>query len=97
MVILLSGYGAQVGIAFSTTVRSILACVCMMSLKTGAGDCTESRDHTLQEVFAKEHTHNNNVTWILRAVGWLVLFIGFNVMTRILVILGEGICVWCQG
>ena len=46
---------------------------------------------TMEEVFAKEHTHNNNVTWILRAVGWLVLFIGFNVMTRILVILVDWI------
>ena len=42
-----------------------------------------------QEVFAKEHAHNSNITWILRAVGWFVLFIGFNVMTRILVIIGK--------
>ncbi|KAL5518301.1 hypothetical protein EMCRGX_G004008 [Ephydatia muelleri] len=46
---------------------------------------------TMEEVFAKEHAHNSNITWILRAVGWFVLFIGFNVMTRILVILVDWI------
>ncbi|KAL5479125.1 hypothetical protein EMCRGX_G022607 [Ephydatia muelleri] len=46
---------------------------------------------TMEEVFAKEHAHNSNITWILRAVGWFVLFIGFNMMTRILVIIVDWI------
>ncbi len=42
-----------------------------------------------QELFASEHSSNNVVTWALRGLGMFLVFIGFNMITGILVTLGE--------
>ncbi|NXU57390.1 TMM43 protein, partial [Turnix velox] len=40
-------------------------------------------DLTVQEVFQKEHESNTMKTWALRAAGWLAMFVGISLMTRI--------------
>ena len=40
-----------------------------------------------QEVFSKEHASNKALTWVLRAVGALLMFVGFNITTGILITL----------
>ena len=42
----------------------------------------------LQEVFQKEHESNTMKTWALRAAGWLAMFVGISLMTRIVYTLG---------
>uniref|UniRef100_A0A2D4I408 Uncharacterized protein n=1 Tax=Micrurus lemniscatus lemniscatus TaxID=129467 RepID=A0A2D4I408_MICLE len=37
-----------------------------------------------QEVFQKEHESNSMKTWGLRAAGWLSMFLGISLMTRII-------------
>ncbi|XP_070594444.1 transmembrane protein 43 [Erythrolamprus reginae] len=39
---------------------------------------------TAEEVFEKEHESNNMKTWGLRAAGWLSMFLGISLMTRII-------------
>ncbi|XP_058028563.1 transmembrane protein 43 [Ahaetulla prasina] len=39
---------------------------------------------TAEEVFQKEHESNSMKTWGLRAAGWLSMFVGINLMTRII-------------
>ncbi|XP_006017858.1 transmembrane protein 43 isoform X1 [Alligator sinensis] len=41
-------------------------------------------DLSAEEVFQKEHESNTMKTWGLRAAGWLAMFVGINLMTRIL-------------
>eukprot|EP01137_Pigoraptor_chileana_P015944 Opistho-2@5554 len=38
---------------------------------------------TMVDMFDKEHTQNNITTWILRAVGWFVMFLGISMTTSI--------------
>ncbi|XP_040424345.1 transmembrane protein 43 isoform X1 [Cygnus olor] len=40
-------------------------------------------DLSVEEVFQKEHESNTMKTWALRAAGWLAMFVGINLMTRI--------------
>ncbi|NXG45068.1 TMM43 protein, partial [Psilopogon haemacephalus] len=40
-------------------------------------------DLTVEEVFQKEHESNTMKTWALRAAGWLAMFVGISLMTRI--------------
>lgn len=42
-----------------------------------------------QEVFQKEHESNTMKTWALRAAGWLSMFVGISLMTRIFYTLGK--------
>lgn len=42
----------------------------------------------LQEVFRREQKSNSMKTWGLRAAGWMAMFMGLNLMTRILYTLG---------
>ncbi|XP_028906827.1 transmembrane protein 43 [Ornithorhynchus anatinus] len=41
-------------------------------------------DFSAEEVFQKEHQSNTMKTWGLRGAGWLAMFVGINLMTRIL-------------
>ncbi len=45
--------------------------------------------NAVQEVFESEYSSNSTLTWVLRLVGLLLMFVGFNMVTRILVTLGE--------
>lgn len=47
----------------------------------------------LQEVFRQEQKSNSLKTWGLRAAGWVAMFMGLNLMTRILYTLGR----WADG
>lgn len=47
----------------------------------------------LQEVFRREQKSNSLKTWGLRAAGWVAMFMGLNLMTRILYTLGR----WADG
>ena len=47
----------------------------------------------LQEVFRREQKSNSLKTWGLRAAGWAAMFMGLNLMTRILYTLGR----WADG
>ncbi|NXL38281.1 TMM43 protein, partial [Glaucidium brasilianum] len=40
-------------------------------------------DLSVEEVFQKEHESNSMKTWALRAAGWLAMFVGISLMTRI--------------
>lgn len=44
---------------------------------------------SFQEVFQKEHESNTMKTWALRAAGWLSMFVGISLMTRIFYTLGK--------
>ncbi|XP_010636202.1 transmembrane protein 43 [Fukomys damarensis] len=41
-------------------------------------------DFSAEEVFRREHRSNSMKTWGLRAAGWMAMFMGLNLMTRIL-------------
>lgn len=43
----------------------------------------------LQEVFRREQKSNSMKTWGLRAAGWMAMFMGLTLMTRILYTLGR--------
>ncbi|KAM9277088.1 transmembrane protein 43 [Morus bassanus] len=38
---------------------------------------------SVEEVFQKEHESNTMKTWVLRGAGWLAMFVGISLMTRI--------------
>ncbi|NXX48184.1 TMM43 protein, partial [Tricholaema leucomelas] len=40
-------------------------------------------DLSVEEVFQKEHESNTMKTWALRGAGWLAMFVGISLMTRI--------------
>ncbi|NXH97340.1 TMM43 protein, partial [Pachycephala philippinensis] len=53
---------------------------------TKSGDVLEilyPGDLSVEEVFQKEHESNTVKTWALRAAGWLSMFVGISLMTRI--------------
>ncbi|XP_036593992.1 transmembrane protein 43 [Trichosurus vulpecula] len=41
-------------------------------------------DFTAEEVFQREHQSNTMKTWGFRGAGWMAMFVGINLMTRIL-------------
>ncbi|XP_074054565.1 transmembrane protein 43 isoform X2 [Macrotis lagotis] len=41
-------------------------------------------DFTEEEVFQREHQSNSMKTWGFRGAGWMAMFVGINLMTRIL-------------
>ncbi|XP_053326337.1 transmembrane protein 43 [Spea bombifrons] len=59
----------------------------LMPYKTKSGDTLEllyMGTHSAEEMFQEEHQSNNFKTWALRGAGWLLMFIGVSLMTRIL-------------
>ncbi|XP_041130671.1 transmembrane protein 43 [Polyodon spathula] len=59
----------------------------LVPFKTKSGDVLEILYEgalSAQEVFVKEHGSNQMKTWALRAGGWLMMFLGISLMTRIL-------------
>ncbi|XP_032640200.1 transmembrane protein 43 [Chelonoidis abingdonii] len=59
----------------------------LISYQTKTGDILQilyPGDLSAEEVFQKEHESNTMKTWALRAAGWLAMFVGINLMTRIL-------------
>ncbi|KAF4789444.1 Transmembrane protein [Turdus rufiventris] len=53
---------------------------------TKSGDVLEilyPGELSAEEVFQKEHASNSMKTWALRAAGWLSMFVGISLMTRI--------------
>ncbi|NXK59085.1 TMM43 protein, partial [Sylvietta virens] len=53
---------------------------------TKSGDVLEilyPGDLSVEEMFQKEHESNTMKTWALRAAGWLSMFVGISLMTRI--------------
>ncbi|XP_075039794.1 transmembrane protein 43 [Mixophyes fleayi] len=58
----------------------------LVSYKTKSGDQLEILylgSHTAEEMFLAEHQSNNMKTWALRAAGWLMMFVGVSLMTKI--------------
>jgi hypothetical protein len=58
----------------------------LVGYQTQAGNALEllyNGDKTMEEIFEAEHSFNNLLTWILRGVGWLVMFIGLSLITSI--------------
>ncbi|XP_068714626.1 transmembrane protein 43-like isoform X1 [Montipora foliosa] len=58
--------------------------------QTKSGDTIEflyTGDMTAKEIFDAEHSANTVLTWVLRGVGWFLMFTGFHFMTSILMAL----------
>ncbi|XP_065066872.1 transmembrane protein 43-like [Rhopilema esculentum] len=54
--------------------------------QTKAGDRLEilyDGDFTAQEIFENEHRTNTFITWLVRGIGWLLMFIGMQMITDI--------------
>ncbi|XP_075687932.1 transmembrane protein 43 [Rhinoderma darwinii] len=59
----------------------------LTSYKTRSGDQLELLylgSHTAEEMFLAEQQSNNMKTWALRAAGWLMMFVGVCLMTKII-------------
>ncbi|XP_073501072.1 transmembrane protein 43 isoform X1 [Phyllobates terribilis] len=59
----------------------------LVSYKTKSGDPLELLflgSHTAEEMFLAEHQSNIMKTWALRAAGWLMMFLGVSLMTKII-------------
>ncbi|KAM3914961.1 transmembrane protein 43 [Leptodactylus fuscus] len=59
----------------------------LVSYKTKSGDQLEllyMGSHTAEEMFHAEHQSNIMKTWALRAAGWLMMFVGISLMTKII-------------
>ncbi|KAG8549415.1 hypothetical protein GDO81_021257 [Engystomops pustulosus] len=59
----------------------------LVSYKTKSGDQLELLylgSHTAEEMFHAEHQSNIMKTWALRAAGWLMMFVGVSLMTKII-------------
>eukprot|EP00062_Callorhinchus_milii_P006196 gi/632946461/ref/XP_007888570.1/ PREDICTED: transmembrane protein 43 [Callorhinchus milii] len=58
----------------------------LVPYKTQSGDILEllyEEQLSAKEVFEKEHAANTVLTWSLRFGGWLLMFVGINLMTKI--------------
>lgn len=58
----------------------------VVSFQTESGDVLELlhfNAFSAEEVFQKEHHSNTIKTWALRAGGWLLMFVGISLMTKI--------------
>ncbi|XP_020665948.1 transmembrane protein 43 [Pogona vitticeps] len=59
----------------------------LVSYQTKSGDALQILylgELSPEEVFQKEHASNSMKTWGLRAAGWLSMFVGISLMTRII-------------
>ncbi|KAG9460681.1 hypothetical protein GDO78_020196, partial [Eleutherodactylus coqui] len=64
----------------------------LVPYKTKSGDQLELLylgSHTAEEMFLAEQHSNMMKTWALRAAGWLMMFVGISLMTKIIHTLGE--------
>jgi hypothetical protein len=44
---------------------------------------------TLEEMFFEEQVRNRWQTWAYRGLGWLMMFLGANCLTNILLVIGK--------
>lgn len=82
----LSGEGFHPGPAQTVSVVAMQRGDNLMPFKTKSGDTLEFlhlEERSAQEMFEKEHQHNNMVTWGLRAAGWALMFLGVSLTVRI--------------
>eukprot|EP00111_Clytia_hemisphaerica_P021291 TCONS_00062672-protein len=59
----------------------------LTSYQTKAGDSLEmlyDGEKSAQEIFEAEHSFNTKLTWGIRFVGWLLMFISFQIITDVL-------------
>lgn len=57
---------------------------------TRSGDSLEllyPGEMSAEEIFEAEQSANTALTWVLRGVGWVLMFLGFQMMTSIVVVL----------
>lgn len=82
----LSGEESYLGPAQTVSVVAMQKGETLIPFKTKSGDSLEIlylEEHSAQEVFEKEHQHNNMLTWALRAGGWALMFLGISMTIRI--------------
>uniref|UniRef100_A0A8D0HMQ1 Transmembrane protein 43 n=1 Tax=Sphenodon punctatus TaxID=8508 RepID=A0A8D0HMQ1_SPHPU len=83
----LSGDRSHLGPADAVTVIARQRGDQLVPYQTKTGDILQIlhlEELSAEEVFQKEHQSNSMKTWGLRAAGWLAMFVGINLMTRIL-------------
>ncbi|XP_032996979.1 transmembrane protein 43 [Lacerta agilis] len=83
----LSGDSSHLGPADTVTVIARQQGDQLASYRTKAGEILQilyPDELSAEEVFQKEHESNNMKTWGLRAAGWMSMFVGISLMTRIL-------------
>lgn len=82
----LSGHDPHLGSADKVTVIARQKGDQLVPYHTKSGDVLQILyfgDLSVEEVFQKEHESNTMKTWALRAAGWLAMFVGISLMTRI--------------
>ncbi|XP_074139915.1 transmembrane protein 43 isoform X2 [Sminthopsis crassicaudata] len=83
----LSGDDPNLGPAHVVTVIARQRGDQLVSYTTKSGDTLlllHHGDFTAEEVFQREHQSNTMKTWGFRGAGWMAMFVGINLMTRIL-------------
>ncbi|XP_070319635.1 transmembrane protein 43 isoform X2 [Odocoileus virginianus] len=88
----LSGDDPDLGPAHVVTVIARQRGDQLVPYSTKAGDTLlllHHGDFSAEEVFRREQKGNSLKTWGLRAAGWVAMFMGLNLMTRILYTLGH--------
>ncbi|KAL0154288.1 hypothetical protein M9458_050401 [Cirrhinus mrigala] len=88
----LSGDGVYPGPAHKVSVVAMRQGDQLKPFKTRSGDVLEilyMGDLSAEEVFAKEHQLNDMKTWALRLGGWVLMFLGVSLSTRIIYTLGN--------
>ncbi|XP_026949724.1 transmembrane protein 43 isoform X1 [Sagmatias obliquidens] len=87
----LSGDDPNLGPAHVVTVIARQRGDQLVPYSTKSGDTLLLLHHgdiSAEEVFRREQKSNSMKTWGLRAAGWVAMFVGLNLMTRILYTLG---------
>uniref|UniRef100_A0AAY5F018 Transmembrane protein 43 n=1 Tax=Electrophorus electricus TaxID=8005 RepID=A0AAY5F018_ELEEL len=82
----LSGEGYSPGPAQTVSVVAMQKGDNLVPFRTQSGGMLEIlylEELTAEEVFAREHQLNNMKTWALRLAGWLLMFLGISLTTRI--------------
>ncbi|RXN17215.1 transmembrane 43 [Labeo rohita] len=83
----LSGDGVYPGPAHKVSVVAMQQGDQLKPFETRSGDVLEilyMGELSAKEVFAKEHQLNNMKTWALRLGGWVLMFLGVSLSTRII-------------
>ncbi|XP_010879266.2 transmembrane protein 43 [Esox lucius] len=83
----LSGEGTYPGPAQKVSVVAMQRDDTLKPFRTKSGDILEIiylEELSAEEVFERELNYNSMRTWALRAGGWLLMFLGISLMTRIL-------------
>ncbi|XP_053145708.1 transmembrane protein 43 [Hemicordylus capensis] len=82
----LSGESTHLGPADTVTIIARQQGDHLVSYQTKSGDVLQILhlgELSAEEVFQKEHESNSMKTWGLRGAGWLAMFVGISLMTRI--------------